>query len=221
MEDKTQILQKLSALRASERFTPSDWEQRGLVPSESEKISEMRYLMNSFLDKLITGIKSDTSEKRIKKIFTDALTTFKRTYFDTEEKEFIADEFAQAAALLNLDIKNILVRWQFGVVPGTFLRLFTRKEKVIESRVFTCEACALSLKVNITHRKPEAHACWIIGRCIQCGTYNLLSSGEKAGAFNFEGFQLVETLDGRATSETEAKTRLDQIRISISKNKIP
>jgi hypothetical protein len=64
----------------------------------------------------------------------------------------------------------------------------------------------------VTATRTGVPNCWIIGQCLQCGEYNLLSTGENVGGLKFENFISKEILDGNNNSEERAKTRLEQLR---------
>ena len=212
MEFNQETIQRLTQLREKRKFTDSDWDKRGLIPSESEKVDEMTMLMDSCLDELLIDIKSNSTERQIKKTLTKGLKRFKTINYDTEEKEFIGDEFHKIGSILGLDISDTLNSWLYGSVLGTIINLTKKKEVIIDSKSIECTKCKLTLTLKITAQRENTPNYWIIGQCNQCGEYNLLSTGENTGGLKFENFTSTEILDGTENSEEQAKTRLEQIR---------
>jgi hypothetical protein len=127
MEINQEILQRLIQLREKRKFTDSDWEKRGLIPSDSTKVSEMIHLTNSCLDELLVDIQSGSTEKQIRKTLARGLKRFEVSYYDSEEKEFIAEEFDKIGSTLGLDIADNLNNWLYGKVLGTIMGLFKKK----------------------------------------------------------------------------------------------
>ena len=212
MEITQEIIERLTSLRAKKKFTAVDWEKRGLVPSDSDKVNEMIQLTDVCLDELLADVKSNTTEKQIRKTLTKGLKRFKTGYYDTEEQEFIGDEFYKIGSILGLDIADNLNDWLYGKVLGTLIGLTKKKEVIVETKSFECSKCKLRLSIKITATIEGVQNHWIIGQCSQCGEYNLLSTGENAGGTKFENFEFVEILDSNVSSEDQAKTRLEQIK---------
>ena len=212
MDFNQQTILRLTQLRVKRKFTDSDWDKRGLIPSDSEKIKEMTKLMDSCLDELLVDVKSNSSDRQVKKTLAKGLRRFKASSYDTEEKEFIGDEFHKIASILGLDISDTLNSWLYGSVLGTIVNLTKKKEVILASKSFECTKCQLTLTVKITAQRKDTPNYWIIGQCIQCGEFNLLSTGENTGGLKFDNFTSTEILDNDENSEEQAKTRLEQIR---------
>ncbi|CAN5622432.1 hypothetical protein BH10BAC4_BH10BAC4_14340 [soil metagenome] len=212
MEINQEIVERLTSLRERKKFTDVDWEKRGLIPSDSDKISEMIQLTDVCLDEILTEVKSNTTERQIRKTLIKGLKRFKNSYYDTEEKEFIGEKFYKIGSILGLDIADNLNDWLYGKVLGTLIGVTKKKEVIIETKSFECSKCKLSLNIKITAAIDGVQNHWIIGLCSQCGEYNLLSTGENAGGTKFENFEFVEMFDSNVKSEDQAKTRLEQIK---------
>lgn len=212
MEFNQEAVQRLTQLRDKKKFTDSDWDKRGLIPSDSEKVNEMTQLMNICLDELLADIKSNSTERQIRKTLTKGLKRFKTSNYDTEEKEFIGDEFHKIGSVLRLNISDNLNSWLYGSVLGTIINLTKKKDVILDTKSFECTKCRLTLSLKVTAIKEGIPNYWIIAQCVQCGEYNLLSTGENAGGLKFEDFTSTEILDGKENSEQQAKTRLEQIR---------
>jgi hypothetical protein len=214
MEFTQETIEKLTNLRARKKFTDSDWEKRGLNPSDSEKVNEMIRLTDMCLDELLAMIKSNPTEKQVREVLINGLDRFKTSYYDTEEKEFISDEFHKIGSIVGLDISENLDEWLYGKALSTSIRFNKKKEVIVETKSVECSKCKSILNVQITETKPNAHNYWIIGQCNQCGEYNLLSTGENASKMKFENFALIKTLKTVENSEEQARNKLEEIKYS-------
>jgi len=212
MEINQETIERLTKLREKKKFTNSDWEKRGLNPSDTEKVDEMILLTDTCIDDLLTDLKSNAKEKQIRKTLTKGLKRFKTSYYDTEEKEFISDEFQNIGSILGLDISDNLNYWLYGKVLGTIIGLTKKKEVTIHTKSFLCTKCKLSLNIKVTEIREGVPDNWFIAQCNQCGEYNLLSTGENGVKFQFENFTSTQFLYGSENSEEYARTRLEQIR---------
>ena len=143
-----EIIEKLTRLRGKKKFANSDWEKRGLNPSDTHKVNEMIRLMDTCLDELLTDLKSNATEK-IRKTLAKGLNRFKVSYYDTEEKEFIGDEFYNIGSILGLDIAEHLNLWLYGRVLSTIIGLNKKNEVIISTQSFECTKCKLNLNVKV------------------------------------------------------------------------
>ena len=72
-------------------------------PHHTDKVDEMISLTDTCLDELLVDLKSNATEKQLRKTLTKGLKRFKTSYYDTEEKEYIGDEFHNIGSILGLD----------------------------------------------------------------------------------------------------------------------
>jgi hypothetical protein len=212
METNQETIERLTKLREKKKFTDSDWEKRGLNPSDTDKVNEMAHLTNICLDELLADLNSNATEKQIRKTLTKGLKRFKTSYYDTEEKEFIGDEFHNIGSILGLDIADNLNDWLYGKVLGTIIGLTKKKEVVVDTKSFECAQCKLTLNVKVMSQREGIPNSWFIAQCNRCGEYNLLSTGENVSEIRFENFTSVENFYGDNNTEQHARTRLEQIR---------
>ncbi|MEO7992745.1 MAG: hypothetical protein ABI663_24550 [Chryseolinea sp.] len=212
MEINQETIGRLTKLREKKKFTNSDWEKRGLNPSDSDKVDEMIRLTDTCLDEILTDLKSNATEKQIRKTLTKGLKRFKTSHYDTEEKEFIGDEFHSIGSILGLDIAENLNDWLYGKVLGTIIGLTKKKEIVLDTKSFECTKCKLSLNIKVMSVEEGIPNSWFIAQCNQCGEYNLLSAEENVTEIRFENFTSIENFYGDNNTEEYAKTRLEQIR---------
>jgi hypothetical protein len=205
-------IERLKLLREKKKFSDSDWEERGLYPSDRRQVDEMVRLTDICLDELLADIKANRTEKEIGKTLIKGLNRFKTNEYDTEEMEFIGDEFHNIGKILGLDISANLHAWSSGETLGTIIGLTKTNEAIVALRTFECTNCKLSLNLKVTATRDGVPDHWIIGQCDQCGEYNLLSTGENAGRLTFENFSSIEILNCKETSQDQASARLDQIK---------
>ena len=211
MEPNSLTIQRLSHLREKTKFSNAEWDKRGLILSESSKVTEMVEMTNICLDELLADLKSNSNEKQVRKTLIKGLKRFNTSHYDTEEKEFIGDEFQKIRSVLGLDISSHLNNWLYGNVLGTIIYFIKRKEVIIATHNFECTHCSLPFRVKVTSTRPGIPGTWIIAQCVQCDAYNLLSSGENAGGLKFENFTPTEILSTKDHSVEQARTRLEQL----------
>lgn len=206
------IIEKLTALREKKKFTHPDWTKRGLNPSAPDVINGMVRLTDACLDELLAGIKTQGTERQIRETLIKGLKRFNSEEYDTEEKEFIGDEFHNIGSILGLDISNDLVEWSYGKEFAATIRQIKKEEVIVEKKSFECTKCKLSLNLMITAVRDGAANHWIIARCNQCGEYNLLSTGDNAAGLKFENFTSGEVLNSNKNSEDQVKARLEHLK---------
>jgi Domain of unknown function (DUF4844) len=212
MEINQETIERLTKHREKKKFTDSDWGKRGLNPSDTDKVNEMIRLTDTCLDEILIDLKSNVTEKQLRKTLTNGLKRFKTNQYDTEEREFIGDEFHNIGSILGLDITDNLNDWLYGKVLGTIIGLTKRKEVIFDTNSFECTKCKLSLNVKVMSLREGIPNSWFIAQCNHCGEYNLLSTGENVSEIRFENFTSIENFYGDNNTEQNARTRLEQIR---------
>jgi len=87
------MVETLNKLKDKHFFPVEEWDERGLIPSEESSIEEMRLAVRNFVDFLVglhqTHPTNQFAIQEIQKYFDE----WERDGFDTEEMEFIFDEF--------------------------------------------------------------------------------------------------------------------------------
>ena len=216
MADQKTILDELLAFRNREKFPSSEWEARGLMPSDSAKCSRLEHEFDSCADNLIEAVKSDKRQKQLKSILIKSLQNFDKTWLDTEEREFVCDNFFILAKILTVDIKDDLSKWLYGSTLSTLLKVssFLRgPKKVVSTLSQDCTGCGSKLESYIMKReKGIPDDVWYIVQCAKCGEYNLLSPGPDIKELRFGQYKVVEQLQKAEFTEEQAKTRLEQIK---------
>jgi len=216
MTDQQKTLEKLIAFRKREKFSTSAWNERGLNPSDSEMCTLLEKLFNECADKLIEATNSNSSKKNLKSILKKELENFKRSDFDTEESEFICDYFFQLSNILEVDFKDNLNSWLYGIVLNNLFKvssILKRTNKVKETLSQDCTKCNSKLETFIYKKEngiPDYN--WNIVQCNFCNEYNLISFGPNIKELKFGNYKVVEQLDKSEFNEEQAKIRLEQIK---------
>ncbi len=102
------MINQLLAAKEKLYFKPEEWEIRGLNPSPDETQNEMRQVIHEFIDLAIEKIK--IKGKIGEDDIIDNLKLLKKgiySNFDTEEREWVSDIWAEIISDLGLDINKI------------------------------------------------------------------------------------------------------------------
>ncbi|HEV2480067.1 MAG TPA: hypothetical protein VGS79_10380 [Puia sp.] len=217
MSNAPAILQRLTQFQERDLFSNAAWEARGLNPSASELSGELNIFFHEVARELTRLIAENAPNRRLKATFIDALDQLPKGRFDTEEREFIAELFAELAAIVSVDIRRAVSRWLYGPILTALLtiaKLLRRPERVVATRSQPCRQCNTSLQMQILRtRKDFPDTSWLIVRCKACGELNLLEPGPGVGQFRYVDCEGVEILPKEEfTTHEQALTRLEQIK---------
>ncbi|MGE6353104.1 hypothetical protein ACQKCJ_04420 [Flavobacterium sp. NPDC079362] len=89
----------LEKLKSIEKFSSEEWENRGLNPSEKSLCITLENSFNDLLSDLISANNSNKSDKEIENVFGRYFKEIKSDELDTEEIEFVVDNFAEIAKI--------------------------------------------------------------------------------------------------------------------------
>lgn len=212
--DKQQIIDKLIAFRELEKFSDPAWEERGLIPSSRGVSEKPARVLNECTDELILSV--NFGNRKQLEVLKDALKKLPRSDYDTEEAEFIVDYFFRLSTIVEVDMTDKLNRWLYGGVLNSLLKvakLFSGKQKIVETLRQDCTKCSSKLETFIIKRQegiPDSS--WFIIQCNNCDEYNLLTKGPNIKEMKFGNYKLTEQLSKLEYDESEAKIRLNQIR---------
>jgi Domain of unknown function (DUF4844) len=213
---ENEILSRLKIFRQKEKFSDSEWNKRGLNPSNSELVEKMDFLLNESIDEIIENHVKNSSKSTFTKTLKRGLSKFNKADYDTEEKEFILDNFHELSNILGIDFKDNLNSWLYGSVLNTLLKLsnlFRSPQKVIETLVQNCQDCESKLETFITQKRSDiTYESYNIVKCKTCGGYNLIELGKEIAALNFGNYEITEQLSKEDFSKEQAEIRLNQIR---------
>ena len=103
------MLESLNALKAKDYFPLDEWEERGLNRSNDEIIHQMNNEVKDFINFLIPLYEANLAEQQIINKIQIYFDNWDRKEFDTEEMEFIFDEFFYIISALNIDASKLEV----------------------------------------------------------------------------------------------------------------
>ena len=216
MSHAPSTIERLTQFQERNLFSNAAWQARGLNPSASGLSGELNIYFHEVARELARLVAENGSKRRLKGTFIDALDQLSRARFDTEEREFIADVFADLAAIVGVDIRSAMNRWLYGSLLTGLLGIarLLRPERVVATRSQPCRQCNATIQMQILSvRKDIPDTSWLIVRCKTCGELNLLEPGPGVGELRYvdcEGVQILSK-EEYATRE-QALTRLEQIK---------
>jgi hypothetical protein len=214
--DNQIAIEKLLAFKAKDKFSYSEWNDRGLNPSGDELCRKLEALFNECATLLIKEIESNPGSKKLKRILKNSFKKFNANDYDTEEKEFISDYFYKISQIIEIDFKKELNVWIYGYAFTLLINtvsFFKGKEKIVEILSQDCTKCGSKLETFIL-RKEEGipdHS-WNIIKCNNCNEYNLTSNGPNIKQLRFGNYSMTEQLEKSAYTRDEAEMRLKQIK---------
>jgi len=167
-------ISRLDSLKNSELYSDSEWDKRGLIPSEIEKVEQMKFFTNKCLDEIIENAKDYQTKTDYERVLKNGLNRFNKLHYDTEEKEFIADKFYEISLILDLDFIEQLNTWQYGKLMSVFQKLFNSNNNILRINEVNCTNCNEALKGLVTKEEENIPEFWIIIKCMNCGKYNLM-----------------------------------------------
>ena len=210
MESYQILIDKLTALRNAEKFTDDDWAKRGLIPSSRPMINNMIRITDMCLDELIASMQSGAATHQLKKTLLNGLERFTSGEYDTEEKEFISDEFYRIGELLGFDVSDNLDDWMLGREVAAENQQKKNVPQTLETITVACEKCNKPLSLQINAWKQGVPIRLLIVKCTACGENNLAATKENTGAFKLVNMTMVEVL--KTSDRQEALIRLEQLR---------
>ena len=107
-----EIIHQLGELRNQDRFlVPQDWEARGLNPSPSEIIERMKAEVIKYIDFILTNLELGyTSSEELTDISQHYMDSTDFWYdLDTEENEWVYDEFCLVMGKIGVNPNDLLV----------------------------------------------------------------------------------------------------------------
>lgn len=209
-------LNKLHAFLEIDKFSPLEWEKRGLNSSSSEICQLMTQAVNNCCNELIELCKEKSPQEAFKNSIKKYLSMVDKSQFDTEEREFIGDCFYELASIVSIDIKDELNIWTYGYASHILMKALSKirgVNKVVETYSQNCTRCDSKLETFILKKQegiPD-HSYNIV-KCNICGEFNLIDIGAGVASYNFGEYELVEQLLKSEYTLTQAEQRLVQIK---------
>ena len=208
-------LERLKYLLDKKKFADSEWEKRGLNPSSHELCSLLESKFNACLNSIIVQVEENSKEKMLKLELLKGLKSFDKSNFDTEEKEFICDYFHEISKVIEVDFKNELNKWLYGLLLNSIFKIsdfIKGKEKVIEVLSQNCTKCNSNLETFILRKDDSiSDSDFFIVRCKSCREFNLIDKGPNVKQLRFGEYVLEEQLSRNQYDLEGAKIRLKQL----------
>ena len=207
---------ELQKFLEKDKFSSSEWEQRGLNPSSFELCQNMNELLNDCCQNLIELSENGATNKAFKKELKNGLSAFNKSEYDTEEKEFICDYFLELSQIVDVNLKDELNKWLYGSLLNGIMKvasIFKGSPNVIETLSQDCTNCNSKLETFITKKEEGIpDFAFDIVKCNSCDEFNMIDKGPNIHSLTFGEYQLVEQLQKTEYTEEQAKIRLEQIK---------
>jgi len=208
-------LEKLKYLLEKKKFADSEWEKRGLNPSNSELCEQLENHFDNCLNSLLQQVEEQSPKKQLKITLNKNLKSLNKAELDTEEKEFVCDYYHEITKIIEVDFKNELNNWLYGTVLNSLFKIsefLKGKEKILETLSQNCTKCNSKLETFILEKDetiPESD--FFIVKCKSCREYNLIDKGPKIKRLKFGEYELTEQLSRKNYDFDGAMIRLKQI----------
>lgn len=212
----------LDKLKSKEKFSEVEWKRRGLNPSEKNLCIKLEKLFNDLISNLISAINQKENNKEIENIFQHHFKKIYSDELDTEEREFIADYFAEIAQILKIEsIVKKLNLWTYGIENYDYEKSEKeRAEKILEEErnrheilSTECQKCKTELVTFILERDNEIPSFeFDIIKCVKCSELNILDKGRGIKRYRFLNYELIEELSKDEYDLEKALYRLEQLK---------
>jgi hypothetical protein len=186
---------KLSAFMRKRKFSKSQWEKRGLLPSSSVLSARLEALFNDLAVRLITVVREPDALAAAGGLLGQALEEFDRDEYDTEEAEFVCTLFESLANVFGLRFGLHLNSWLYGEGIGEALADEAERERNPEATQTLsqpCTKCAAALETVIAGSHPGNDSeSWLSIECDGCGELNFLILPPGFGSMRMNGYKMV------------------------------
>ena len=78
MENQQKVLDKLESFKKKHKFSTSEWNKRGLNPSNTETCDRLEQLFNDCTSNLISAVNSNATKRQLRKILKSGLSNFNK-----------------------------------------------------------------------------------------------------------------------------------------------
>jgi len=180
--------EKLEELILLEKFADHVWLDRGLNPSIKSLCISLQNELNLIIREILKLPVDSTDLNKIS-VLKKSLLSFDKYELDTEEKELIADYFAQISDIIKIDINEIIDVWLYGFSTKFVFKKATDIKKSIFSE---CSNCKTSLKIDILSERNNVPAFWEIAQCNICDGFNLIDVPPNVDKFRNGNFFVFE-----------------------------
>ena len=97
------MIKTLNELKDKHFFLEEEWEEGGLIPSPEETIKKMRLAVKDFIDFLMRVYQSQPTQQQVIQEIQKYFDEWDNFDFDTEETEFVFDEFFEVLREIKLE----------------------------------------------------------------------------------------------------------------------
>lgn len=201
------IVEGLKSFGRTRKFSALAWKKRGLLPPSSEVSQRLELSFNTLATQLLLLVGNNASSIDLAAKLNDGLHSLDAADYDTEEREFICDLFADLASLLGLSISVKLNTWLYGDTLGdiaTEISLDQANEPPLKTLTQLCTGCGSAFHTCITQeREDNLVENWLVVECSACSEYNFMVFPPKIGTTQANGYKFIECLwRDRYTLET-------------------
>ena len=204
--NKMSIIKELLELKTKNKFQLSDWNKRGLNPSENYVIEKVTEIIDSFLSQLIKVLK--TNSVNFKNDFLILLNGINIGNYETEEREFIIDYLFEISNICKVQVSSELNELMYG---KGITELETKKElsenkqtKFVDSFKVNepCQVCEKPLKSLAIEKKEEKQHI-AIAECFNCRKLTIVNFPDELKFIDIYNYKVIEKLI--YTEENEIK----------------
>ncbi len=220
----TSPLKAIQSFKPRKKFAASAWKKRGLLPSSAEVCEQLETFFNELAVDLSIVLKADASKSDLQQALVSKLQSLSSFDYDTEEREFICDEFALLGKAIGLGSPTELDDWLYrsDLAQGFEPDVGGEQEPVVATHSQQCTGCAAPLESRVSEfRADNLLGSRYIAKCLACGEYNLLTIPPRTSKFRAVGYEAVEQLWNHLYTEEAAKLRFQKVfearRIRIEK----
>lgn len=180
-------LKDLEEYKAKNKFSNKEWQKRNVNPSDKGTNMRMNNLVNICIDEITHS--KDVSEKSIASIIDENLEIANKSWFDTEETDFIFDIYYELSEILKI---TSLVK-EFRKIY-----FYHQQNKIYNSEIHEghemvdCKKCGQKLEMIILEQindyieTIDEEFTWTIVTCNFCNELNILKQPKSAKRTVFE-----------------------------------
>ena len=210
----TSPLKAIQSFKARRKFAASAWKKRGLLPSSAEVCEQLETFFNELAVELLIVLKADGSKSDLQQALVSKLQSLSSFDYDTEEREFICDEFARLGKAVGLGSPTELDDWLYGsdLAEGIEPDVGGEQELIVATHSQACTGFAAPLESRVSELRADIDfGSRFIVTCVACGEYNFLTVPAGISRFRNVGYEWVEQLWNDLYTEEAAKLRFQKV----------
>jgi hypothetical protein len=190
------IKNELIVYKQKLKFADEVWENKGLIPPDKIVSATLQSKFDQIIDNIIELKNEASTNKQLSDVIKNGFKLFKKSDYDTEERELIGDTFMELAGIINVNIAPLINKWLYGSIVSNLMKLLEANSKAIfEILKEPCSGCGIELESFVTERRNDIpDSFWNIAKCNSCGTLSILSHGPGIAGLKFGNYQWLGTL---------------------------